>query len=165
MGAARRLAPIAALVVPALVAVSGCTPVACTDIGSDPGIAVVVGSELAPTLSRLTLDVCAGVNCRTVPVVLSPGSTTRGDDCPSTSPDSACSATVVPDGTLTGFAKVTGLPTATLQVGATAIIDGAQRRFDRIGVTATATYPNGNQCPAGGNQASVEVRESGLVGR
>ena len=161
MGAARRLALIAAVVVTG----SGCTPAACSEIGSDPGIAVVVAAQLAPTLSRLTLDVCAGDNCRTVPVVLSLGSTTRPGDCPSASPDSACSATVVPDGTLTGFATVTGLPTGSIQIGATAVIGGAQRRFDRIGVTATMTYPNGNQCPAGGNQAQVEIRQSGLVGR
>ena len=148
-----------------IAALSGCTPVACSDICSDPGISVVIAAELAPTLSRLTLDVCAGNNCRTVPVALFPGSSTHGDDCPSASPDSVCSATAVPNGTLTGFATVTGLPTGAIQIGATATIGGVKRRFDRIGVTSTTTYPNGPRCDPGGNQAQLEVRQSGLVGR
>jgi len=150
-----------------LLLLAGCTSpggTACTEIGSSSGIGIVVTDELAPQLTKLSLRVCAGGACRTVPVELTPGSISRSDDCPITSDDSTCSASMVPDGTLVGFAALSDLPVGHAGVSATATIDGKQRRFDEITLDVTATYPNGAQCPAGGNQGQLEVRRIGLVG-
>ena len=149
-----------------LLALAGCTSPspACTEIGSPSGIRVVVVDDLAGHLTRLGLDVCSDGKCRTVPVELTPGMTTRADDCPMASDDSSCSATAVPDGTLVGFAAIDELTAGHTSVGATATIAGKQRTFGPITLDVTTTYPNGQACPAGGNQGSLEVRRTGLVG-
>jgi hypothetical protein len=153
--------------VAALLAVSACVPdppVACTEIGASTGVGVTLAPEVASGTGALALQVCFDGRCRTVPVQLSPGSSTVPLDCPTADPDAACSATAVPDGTLVGFAEVAGLPAGSVEVGATLTRNGRRQGYDPIAVESVTVYPNGTACPGEGNQAQVRLTAAGLVG-
>jgi hypothetical protein len=156
-----------AAAVTALFVLSGCTPapVACTQIGSSPGVGVTVVRELARDVEALKLTVCFGGSCRTVPVEVVPGSSSVPLDCPSDAPpDTSCSATAVPDGTLVGFAEVPDLVEGRVDIGASLTRNRRQRTYARVPVEARPTYPNGRQCPPGGVQAQVRITPMGVVG-
>jgi hypothetical protein len=82
--------------------------------------------------------------------------------CDGTDPESACSATAVPNGTKVGFADVPGLPTGTITISARVRSAGKQVMLPKIDVQSEPTYPNGSQCPSQGPQAQVVVGASGL---
>ena len=105
---------------------------------------------------------CWDGKCHDHNVTLYPGSDTVDQGCNGTGPDSACSATAVPNGTKVGFAEVPGLPAGTVMISATVRKAGKQVALSEIALQAKPTYPNGLQCPAQGNQAQVVVGASGL---
>ena len=95
-------------------------------------------------------------------VQLFAGSDTVDQGCEGTDPNSACSATAVPNGTKVGFAEVPGLPTGTITIGATVRRAGKERVLPKIDTQAEPTYPNGPRCGPQGTQAQVVVGASGL---
>jgi hypothetical protein len=143
---------------------AGCSPtgVACTEIGAAPGVGVTVERAIAADVAAVQLTVCWDGDCHDHKVQLSPGSDTVDQGCHGNDPDTACSATAVPNGTKVGFAEVPGLPTGTVMVGATVQRAGKQRVLPRIEVQAKPTYPNGPQCGPQGTQAHVVVGAAGL---
>jgi hypothetical protein len=99
----------------ALLLIVGCSPteVACTEIGAPPGIAVTVEKAIAADVEAVRLTLCWDAKCDDYKVQLFAGSDTVDQGCDGNDPNSACSATVVPNGTKVGFAEVPGLPTCT----------------------------------------------------
>lgn len=137
---------------------------ACTEIGAVSGVGVTVDSALAPEVTGLRLEVCFAGDCRTVPVELSPGADTVPGPCPSDAdPDTACSASAVPNGTLVGFAEVADLPAEEIQIGATLTKTNGSATLPEIQLTARTSYPNGPDCPGQANQAAVVITPDGLV--
>ncbi len=143
---------------------TGCTagPQACTAIGSAPGVSVTVDATAADDVSGLELAVCWEDVCRKAPVELSPGSDSVDQGCDSDSPDSACSASAVPNGTLVGFADVEGLPDGPVKIRAVMIKDAKERQIPEVTVMAAVTYPNGPACGAGANQAKITIGDEGI---
>ena len=78
-------------------------------------------------------------------------------------PDTVCSASAVPNGTLVGFAEVADLPAAEIQIGATMTKTNGSAALPEIQLTASTSYPNGPDCPGQANQATVVVTPDGLV--
>jgi hypothetical protein len=148
----------------ALLLAVGCSPmeVACTEIGAPPGVGVTVEKTIAADVDALQLTVCWDGNCHDHDVELSPGSDMVDQGCDGNDPDSACSATAVPNGTKVGFAEVPGLPSGTVMISATVRRSGREVRLPEIEVEAAPTYPNGPQCGPEGTQAQVVVGASGL---
>jgi hypothetical protein len=152
------------LTLAALLLVAGCSPmeVACTEIGAPPGVTVTVEKAIAADVEAVQLTVCWDGKCDDHKVHLSAGSDTVDQGCDGTDPNSACSATAVPNGTKVGFAAVPGLPTGTVTIGATVRQASKERVLPTIDVKAAPTYPNGPQCGPQGTQAQVVVGASGL---
>lgn len=153
-----------ALLATLVVCTSACAPaeVGCTAIGSPSGIAVKVDRALAAEVTKIDLRVCWDRTCRDRDIDLSPGAEAHDQGCAGSDPESACSATMVPNGTKVGFAVVEDLPAATITVGAVITQAAHVRRLAAIDLSATATYPNGRDCGAGGNQAQITVGRDGL---
>jgi hypothetical protein len=147
-----------------LLLLTGCSPMeaACTEIGAPPGVAVIVEKTIAADVDDVRLTVCWNGNCNDHKVQLAPGSDTVDQGCKGSDPDSACSATAVPNGTKVGFADVPGLPTGTVIISATVRRAGKQIVLPKIDVQSRPTYPNGPQCGPQGPQAQVVVGASGL---
>jgi hypothetical protein len=143
---------------------AGCSPteVACTEIGAASGVGVTVEEAIAADVAAVQLTVCWDGDCHDHKVQLTPGSDTVDQGCNGNDPDTACSATAVPNGTKVGFAEVPGLPTGAVMVGATVQRAGKPRVLPRIEVQAKPTYPNGPQCGPQGTQAHVVVGAAGL---
>ena len=142
---------------------AGSTPPvrACTEIGSPAGLSVTVVREVAIDRPQLTLRICQS-ECHSRDVRLEAGSTTVGETCQSDDPDGSCSASTSPDGSLVGFVDVASLTVGEVRVSGQLRTVSASRELDEVTVSATATYPNGQDCPAGGPQAAVRVTASGL---
>jgi hypothetical protein len=147
-----------------LLLLAGCSPkeVACTEIGAPPGVAVTVDKAIAADVDDVRLTVCWDGSCNDHEVQLAPGSDTLDQGCNGSDPDSACSATAVPNGTKVGFADVSGLPPGTITISATVRRAGKQVVLPEIDVQSKPTYPNGPQCGPQGPQAQVVVGGSGL---
>jgi hypothetical protein len=143
---------------------TSCSPteVACTEIGAPPGVGLTVAKTIAAAVDDVRLTVCWDGECDDHEVQLTPGSDTVDQGCNETDPDSACSATAVPNGTKVGFADVPGLPTGTVTISAAVRRAGRQIALPKIDVQSEPTYPNGPQCPSQGPQAHVVVGASGL---
>ena len=93
---------------------------------------------------------------------MSPGSDTIDQGCEGDEPDAACSATVVPNGTLVGFVEVPGLPAGEVLIGATLQQGKRSTRLPEVAIQAETTYPNGPQCEPAANQAQVTIGPDGL---
>ena len=136
--------------------------VACTEIGAPPGVAVTVDKAIAADVDDVRLTVCWDGSCNDHEVQLAPGSDTVDQGCNGSDPDSACSATAVPNGTKVGFADVPGMPTGTITISAAVRRAGKQVVLPEIDLQSKPTYPNGPQCGPQGPQAQVVVGGSGL---
>jgi hypothetical protein len=156
---------LAAAAVGAVLAV-GCTatgvqPQACTEIGSPAGVSVTVVRDAVLPAMTLTLRICQA-ECVGQQVELFPGSTTVGETCDSDDPDASCSASSSPDGTMVGFVDVPGLTTGEVRIRGERRVGSSSTELAEVTVPAEATYPNGQDCPAGGPQAAIQVTGSGL---
>ena len=142
----------------------GCTESSrgCTLIGSPSGIAVTVDRAVAAQLRNLQLRICWGGHCEVRAVALDPGTDSVDRGCSGSDPDSACSATAVPNGSLVGFADIAQLPIGKITVSATATLSGKRHRYPSIDRTAVQTFPNGPDCGAGGNQLHIVVGAGNL---
>lgn len=137
-------------------------PRACTEIGSPAGAAVTVVRDVAPTGVGLELRLCQDT-CVDRRVDLRPGAVTVGETCSSAGePDGSCSASSSPDGTLVGFVDLPQLTAGPVRVSGTLTTAGGRTPLAEITVAAEITRPNGDDCPAGGAQASVRVTADGL---
>ena len=154
-----RVAVLAVLVL----ASAGCSSptVACTEIGAPSGLNVVVEREAAAGRVALDVKVCWAKTCVDEEVVLAPGSDTVDQGCDPGGPDSACSATAVPNGTLVGFLDIPGMPVGPVTLTGRLVRDGRPSTLAKITVESATTFPNGAQCPPGGNQAAVTVGRDG----
>lgn len=155
--------PAVALVATATAACSASGPPAraCTEIGSPTGVSVRVEPAVVAPGLLLSLRVCQA-DCTEHRVELEPGSTTVGQSCTSGDPDGSCSASASPDGTLVGFVDVASLTPGDVRVSGTLETPGNSTRLAEVTLTASPTYPNGRDCPAGGPQALVRVTAGGL---
>ena len=153
---------IAALVL--LLWLTGCSApeIACTEIAAASGVWITVDADIAAEVESLEASACWGGKCTTGPVELSPGYDTIEEGCNGTEPDSACSASASPNGTLTGFLDVAELPAGQITVRATAQLADRRRSFADASVTAQTVYPNGPNCPGSGNQASITISDAGI---
>ena len=111
---------------------------ACTLIGAVPGVGVSIDLALAADVTSLRLTVCSGGDCVTGPVVLDP------------------------KGTRSGFLTVEALREGPVEVSATAVVSGRQRRYPVVTVIAAPVYPNGPDCGGLGPQAQVTLGPDGL---
>lgn len=135
--------------------------VGCTEIGSAAGISVTVERDVATPDLELTLRICQDA-CVDRRVDLQPGSTTVDETCSSDDPDGSCSASSSPDGTLIGFVDLAALTVGDAQVSGDLRTDGDSTPLTAITANVVTTYPNGQDCPAGGPQASVRITGEGL---
>jgi hypothetical protein len=152
------------LVAACLGLLAGCSPLevaACTEIGAPSGLNVTVDREIAEQVRSVMLTVCHAGDCQDHPVELIPGSDSVDQGCTGRGPDAACSATAVPNGSKLGFVQV-ALPPAKLKISALVIRTGKPQKLGPIEVGAKATYPNGPNCPAGGNQTKITIGPEGL---
>ena len=147
-----------------LLLVTACTApgVACTEIGASPGVGVTVEKASAASVTALSLRVCWAGDCSDHDVALSPGSDSIDQGCEGDEPDAACSATVVPNGTLVGFVEVPGLPAGEVLIGATLQEGKRSTRLPEVAIQAETTYPNGPQCEPAANQAQVTIGPDGV---
>lgn len=155
-----RAAPVLTGVVLCTACVGGGTgPLACTEIGAEPGISVTVAENMADAIQDPVLEVCID-ECRTYDLELRPGSETVDLGCDSTEPAGSCSASVRPDGTLVGFVSVDEL--AAEEVGVTVISGG---KYYRTAATPEVVYPNGPDCPGQALQLSLTLDDGALTAR
>jgi hypothetical protein len=147
----------------ALLMLTGCGgPEACTMIAAPSGVGVTVAKDIAAQVTAVRLTICHNGDCHDHAVELSPGSISVDQGCSGTDPDSACSATAVPDGTKIGFADVPGLPAGPITISATLTRSGKPTTVKAIEVTSKTVYPNGPGCGGEGNQARVTISADGL---
>lgn len=150
----------------AAVALVGCSatgPKACTAIGSVPGVSVTIDATAAKGVDGLRLEVCwKGDPCRDAEVELRPGTDAVDQGCDGDDPDSTCSASAVPNGTLVGFAQIEGLPAGPIDVTAVVIKATKRQPESKATVMAAATHPNGPDCPAGAHQAKITIGSHGI---
>jgi hypothetical protein len=116
----------------------------------------------AAQVDDVRLEVCWAGQCQEREVELAPGSDTVDQGCSGPDPDDTCSATAVPNATKVGFVEVTGLPAGPITIAGTLTVDGRRVKLAEVSRTAETTYPNGPQCGAGGNQAAIEIDQSGI---
>jgi hypothetical protein len=148
-----------------LLALAACTSapeVACTEIGSSSGVGVTVLAPYAEQVDGVRLEVCWSGPCTEDAVELAPGSDTVDQGCSGPDPDDICSATAVPNGTLVGFLPVSELPAAAVTVSGTVTVAGRAVELAEVTRNAETTYPNGPQCPPGGNQLAVAIDRAGI---
>ncbi|GAA3709790.1 hypothetical protein GCM10022204_30130 [Microlunatus aurantiacus] len=134
---------------------------ACTEIGSPAGVAVTVTRDAVPSAARLELRLCQDT-CVEQLVDLRPGAVTVGETCTADDPDATCSASSSRDGTLVGFVDALQLRAGPVEISGAWTASGRRTVLAEITVLASATHPNGADCPAGGPQAAVTVTADGL---
>lgn len=153
-----RAAPVYTTVVLCTACAGGGTgPIACTEIGAEPGVSITIAENMAASMEDPVLEVCAA-DCRTYSVDLFPGTEAVDLGCDSTEPEGSCSASMRPDGTLVGFVRVEEL--AAGEVGVT-LISGDQHY--RATGTPQLIYPNGRNCPGEALQLSVTLNDGVLT--
>jgi hypothetical protein len=152
------------LVTACLVLLAGCSPLevaACTEIGAPSGVNVTVEKEIAEQVRSVVLTICDAGDCQDHPVELIPGSDSVDQGCTGPGSDAACSATAVPNGSKVGFLQAE-LQAAKLEISALVVRTGKPQKLSPIEVEAKATFPNGPNCPAGGNQTKITIGAEGL---
>ncbi len=147
----------------ALLLAGGCgapgAPIACTEIGAEDGVSVVVAAERAREVSGLSLEVCWEGRCREPELRLEAGSTTVDLGCDA---DGTCSGSASPDGTLVGFAPL-DLPAGEVEIRAAVTgQDGHTRVLAPVRATAEVVRPNGPQCPGEARQLALTLDRNGL---
>ncbi|WP_043847661.1 hypothetical protein [Crystallibacter crystallopoietes] len=141
----------------------GSGPQACTEIGAVAGISLTVASSFAPEVEAVELEACWEGTCRPVAVELYPGEDMVDLGCDSALPEGSCSATATPNGTLTGFTEVRGLPEADVESVATVTHpDGSETTTAPLTAAARMVYPNGEQCPGAAPQLGLLLDGTGL---
>jgi hypothetical protein len=152
------------LIAAGVVLLAGCRApevTACTEIGAPSGVNVTVEKRVAAEIRSVRLTICQGSDCQNHLVALAPGADTVDQGCSGTGPDAACSATAVPNGSKVGFVAAE-LRAGMINISAMVNRTGRQQKLGPIEVEAKVTYPNGINCPAGGNQAKVSIGADGL---
>lgn len=91
---------------------------ACPAIAQVPGVLLTVAREYAGEVEKVRLKACQDGRCTEADVPLFPGSAPLDEGCEPGRPDDhgECSATSVPDGTLTGLLMVDVLTDSTIEV-------------------------------------------------
>ncbi|MFJ6279606.1 hypothetical protein [Arthrobacter subterraneus] len=155
-----RAAPVSTAVVLCTACAGGAgEPLACTEIGAEPGVSITISETMAAEMEDPVLEVCAA-ECHTYPVDLFQGTEAVDLGCDSAEPEGSCSASMRPDGTLVGFVRVDELTAG--EVGVT-LISGDQHY--RSTGTPQLVYPNGRNCPGEALQLSVTLDDGRLATR
>ncbi|WP_433468173.1 hypothetical protein [Spirillospora sp. CA-128828] len=138
----------------------------CTLIGSMPGLSVVVPAPEGARVASAHLRVCWGGTCQEPRLELRPTSKTVSTGCDGDEPDDACGASASPDGGMSGFAHVEGLPKTSVKVTLT-LRDAQGRKYlgKRVDVTPKTTFPNGPHCGEGEPQAVLTVANGQITPR
>lgn len=139
----------------------GAEPLPCTAIGASDGLSVTVAGGPAAVTRGVDVAICTDAGCSTVTdVVLTPGSTSASETC---TPDGSCSATLIPDGTLGGFAPV-DLPEGEIDAEVTLHrVDGTSSVHTTT-VVPEIVYPNGKRCGGAAVQGALVLDDGGLRG-
>lgn len=145
----RILAAAMALTATALVA-AGCRAEApCPAIAQASVVALTVAREYAGLVETVHLKACQDGRCVEGGLELMPGSTTVDQGCAPEPPGGhgACSATSVPDGTLTGMLMLDLLTRSAIEVTATGTgVNGLPLPVRTLTFTPRVAYPFGEQC-------------------
>lgn len=138
-----------ALTATALMA-GGCRAEAiCPAIAQAPVVALTVAQEYAGLVQTVHLKGCQDGRCAEGNLELLPGSTTVDQGCAPEPPDGhgACSATSVPDGTLTGMLMLDFLTRSDIEVTATGTgVNGLPLPVRTLTLTPRVAYPFGERC-------------------
>lgn len=137
----------------------------CTEIGAPAGVGVNIEATIAQHVTNdATLRVSWGSTNIEAELTLAPSTDAVDQGCSGENESSVCSATASPTGGKTGFADVPQLPAEPVDVTLVLTeLDGEPRVLDQVQLTPAATYPNGPNCPVGGNQAQLRVDATGEV--
>lgn len=138
----------------------------CPAIAAVPAVSLTVVRGYVPQLESLHMKACQDGTCTEGPLDLMPGSVSIGDECnPDAGPDSVCSATASPDGTLIGSLMLERLTESPVDVTLTGVgTDGAALPVRTHTITPVVSTPYGEQC---GRfiSASVTLDADGLSSR
>ncbi|MHA7262362.1 hypothetical protein ACX80W_04055 [Arthrobacter sp. TMN-37] len=137
-------------------------PAACTEIGAEDGVSVVIAADRVRGVGGLTLEVCREGRCTQSEVALGPGSVAIDQGCDA---DGICAASASPDGTLVGFAAL-DLAAGEVEIRATVTApDGRTEVLGPVRATADRVHPNGPQCPGEAHQLLLTLDGEGLSTR
>lgn len=129
---------------------AGCQPqTACPAIAQAPVVALTVARQYAGAVKTLRLKACQDGNCAEADLVLFPGSTAVDQGCePGTyGSDRPCSATVSPDGTLTGTLMLDHLSDSPIDASLNGTdASGLALPVRTLTFTPRVAYPFGEQC-------------------
>lgn len=147
---------------------SACSPeqAGCPAIAAVPGVSLTVVRDYVPQVQSLHMKACQDGACTEGPLELMPGSVSIGDDCnPDAGPDSVCSATASPDGTMLGTLMLERLTETPVDVTVTGMgTDGAALPARTHTIMPIVSTPYGEQC---GKfiSAAVNLDDDGLSSR
>ncbi|MEE2570266.1 hypothetical protein V1638_12790 [Pseudarthrobacter sp. J64] len=129
---------------------AACSPqeAGCPAIAAAPVVSVTVVRDYVPQVKSLHLKACQEGTCAEGDLDLQPGSVSMSDDCNrDAGPDSVCSATSTPDGTLIGMLMLERLTDAPVDVVLTGTgPDGAPLPELPHTITPIVSTPYGEQC-------------------
>ena len=129
---------------------TACQPgTACPEIGQAPVVTLTVAREYAASVHTLRLKACQDGRCAEGDLELLPGTTSVDQGCEPGpyGKDRPCSATVSPDGTLTGMLLLEPLTDSPIEasVGGTGP-GGVPLPVRTLTFTPRVAYPYGAQC-------------------
>jgi hypothetical protein len=136
----------------------------CPNLALRKGIGLEIDPAYAPKVSKATLKTCWESTCHDSAIELYASSRTSAEPCTGTDPDSACAAVSVPTGGKNGFADLTDLPAAPVDVTLT-LLDaaGALVTERSLRITPKVGYPAGPECGGGTPQTGLAVSPDGTV--
>nr|BFE34731.1 hypothetical protein GCM10010200_069820 [Actinomadura rugatobispora] len=138
----------------------------CTMIAARQGVGLEIPAPYAAKVAEATMRICWNGTCHQPEIHLSGTSRSVPQGCTGDGPDAVCGASASPDGGKQGFAAVTGLPTAPVQVTVTLRdVQGERLLHQKVDVTPHVTYPNGRHCGKGDPQAGLVVQDGKVTVR
>lgn len=122
---------------------------ACPAIAPTPGVVLTVAREYAGVVGTVRLKACQDGRCTEADLELLPGTTAVDQGCEPGSRDGhgVCSATSVPDGTLTGVLMMEVLTASGIELTSTGTDrDGHPLPVRTLAFTPRVDYPFGAEC-------------------
>lgn len=137
----------------------------CTEIGAPAGIGIEIDASIAQEITDEASLLVSWESTNIDAIApLYPSTEAVDEGCSGDGQEDSCSATMVPTGGKSGFADIPDLPERSVDVTITLTgLDGELYLSGEIQLTPEPTYPNGPDCPAGGNQAQLFVDAAGNV--
>lgn len=148
-----------------LVGCAGEQGAVCTEMGAPAGIGVEIDQAVAEQITdEVTVTVFWDDAQIETAVALYPVTEAVDQGCSDDDLDGSCSAVMVPTGGKTGFVDIFELPQQPVDVVVRLTgRDGTLHLEETLQLVPEPTYPNGRDCPPGGNQAQIVVALTGDV--